>query len=297
MKRMMLLVVVLMMLVPTVSFAKVRTPQVYIALGDSLAAGQTPNREIDTGYADLIAMRLSTMNQLGVYTKQLAYPGFTVDDVLQRVQSDETTQLLSSATLITISAGANDLLNLVQANVNAGTLSFSQLSADFALNNVRKKMQLLLAELQERAPLADVYVMGYYYSYPYAHDTQKQGTRKQLELLNTILEQEAEQAGATYVSVYEDFGLDARALLPNPSDVHPSIEGYRVMANAFLTEYFGSEAWAISSAELPAPNPLTFKELLQMQADAVAREEVIVAVEPKLLEAYKYRFGYNRILI
>lgn len=288
-----------MMLAPTVSFAQVRTPQVYIALGDSLAVGQTPNREIDTGYADLIAMRLSTMNRLGVYTKQLAYPGFTVDDVLQRVQSDETTQLLSSATLITISAGANDLLNLVQANVNAGTLSFSQLSADFALNNVRKKMQLLLAELQERAPLADVYVMGYYYSYPYAHDTQKQGTREQLELLNAILEQEAGQAGATYVSVYEDFDLDARALLPNPSDVHPSIEGYRVMANAFLTEYFGSEAWAISSAELPAPNPLTFKQLMQMQAQLENTEEISKKDEiavTKTLDYYVYHFGYERFI-
>ena len=29
--------------------------EVYIAIGDSLAAGQTPYRQIDTGYTDLIA--------------------------------------------------------------------------------------------------------------------------------------------------------------------------------------------------------------------------------------------------
>ena len=34
--------------------------EVYIALGDSLAAGQTPNRAIDTGYTDLIAQKLTT---------------------------------------------------------------------------------------------------------------------------------------------------------------------------------------------------------------------------------------------
>ena len=34
--------------------------EVYIAIGDSLAAGQTPNRAIDAGYTDLIAQELTT---------------------------------------------------------------------------------------------------------------------------------------------------------------------------------------------------------------------------------------------
>ena len=294
MKRIIILFVVIVMLAPSAVFAQMSSPQVYIALGDSLAAGQTPNREIDTGYTDLIAQRLKSKGQLGFYTKQLAFPGYTVDNVLEGVRSDEAAKLLSSATLITISAGANDLLSLVQANANAGTLSFSQLSVDYVLNNVRKKMQTLLAELDERAPMADVYVVGYYFAYPYVHDAQKEGTKKQLELLNAILKQEAELAGATYVSVYEDFGLEGKEYLPKSSDVHPNMEGYRVMANAFLQEYTGNNSWAISTAEIPPPNPLTFEQLLEMQKelDKVSEElevkakEGVARVEPNFTLSY-----------
>ncbi len=112
----------------------------YVAIGDSLAAGQTPYQEIDTGYSDLIAMRLGLIGQIGHYTKELAFPGFTTIDVLQRVKSTEASELLANATLITISAGANDLLRLVQVNPSAGTLTFSQLQTDYALNVARINM-------------------------------------------------------------------------------------------------------------------------------------------------------------
>lgn len=205
----------------------------YVALGDSLAAGQTPYQEIDAGYSDLVAMRLGMIGQLNHYTKQLAFPGFTTADVLERVQSEEASALLANATLITISAGANDLLRLVQVNPSAGTLTFSQLQVDFALNIARKNLTDLLAELKLRAPNAKVYVMGYYFAYPNVHATQKEGTNAQLLKLNTILKQQAEQAGMTYVNVYDTFGLQATHYLPNIADVHPNFEGYRQMANAF----------------------------------------------------------------
>lgn len=257
----------------------------YIAVGDSLAAGQTPHQEIDVGYADLIAMRLGMIGQLSYYTKELAFPGFTTADVLERVQSEEASALLKNATLITISAGANDLLRLVQVNPNAGTLAFSQLQADYALNVARKNMAEILEELRVRAPKADVYVMGYYFAYPNVHPSQKEGTNEQLVRLNTILQQQAEQAGATYVNVYDAFGLHAVNYVPNVADVHPNFEGYGQMANAFLNAYTGSEALAIQSSELPRPNPKTFEEILDMQRTSeteVESDEVAVVVEKKL---------------
>lgn len=260
----------------------------YIAIGDSLAAGQTPHQEIDVGYADLIAMRLGKLGQLSYYTKELAFPGFTTADVLERVQSEEASALLKNAALITISVGANDLLRLVQVNPNAGTLAFSQLQTDYALNVARKNMDEILAELKVRAPKAKVFVMGYYFAYPNVHPSQKEGTNAQLIRLNTILQQQAEQAGATYVNIYDAFGLNAVSYLPNIADVHPNFEGYRQMANAFLQAYSGSDALAIQSSELPKPNPKTFEEILEMQRTPEAEVEsdkvaVIVKEKPPLL--------------
>ena len=127
--------------------AELKIPAAYIAIGDSLAAGQTPEREIDAGYADMIAQELSRNQPVAFYSKNLAFPGFTTADVLDSIQSDEAKSVLASANLITVSAGANDLLRLVQDDPAQGSLTFQQIQADFALNEARKNMELILAEL------------------------------------------------------------------------------------------------------------------------------------------------------
>ena len=96
--------------------------QVYVALGDSLAAGQTPYREIDQGYTDLVAGELARSGQLALFSKDLAFPGFTAEQVLNSIETEEAQNLVSQASLITVSAGANDLLRIVNANPEQGTL-------------------------------------------------------------------------------------------------------------------------------------------------------------------------------
>ncbi|WP_144511843.1 SGNH/GDSL hydrolase family protein [Bacillus sp. FJAT-22090] len=245
--------------------AEAKSPEVYIALGDSLAAGQTPYRAIDAGYTDLIAAELTRSHQLGYFSKSLSFPGFTTDDVVTTVQSKEAKEPLKNATLVTISAGANDLLRLVQVNPSNGSLSYQQVPADFALNSVRKNIAEIITEVKKAAPKAKIYVMGYYFAYPHIWDTQKHGVEKELNTLNAILKTQAEANGAVYVSVEEAFKLQAKELIPNPSDVHPSMEGYRQMANAFFTQY--NKRMQVSPNELPKPNPLTFEEILSSQKE------------------------------
>ncbi|WP_107841139.1 SGNH/GDSL hydrolase family protein [Metasolibacillus meyeri] len=245
----------LVLLLLVVGATKVQAQEVYIPLGDSLAAGQTPYRQIDTGYTDLIALKLS--QELQFYSKELTFPGYTVANVLQRIEQPDAQSLLSKATLITISAGANDLLQIVQHRPEAGTLTYSQLAADFSLNQVRQKVDVLLQKLKDVAPNAEIYVMGYYFPYPNVHETQKVGTAQQLDLLNDILQQQAEAHGAYFIAVEQNFNQ----YLPNYADVHPTMEGYLVMANAFLAQYSGK---LLNKAMLPEPNPIGFEQLLQM---------------------------------
>ncbi|WP_404337006.1 SGNH/GDSL hydrolase family protein [Planococcus rifietoensis] len=261
----------LLLLAANPASAEPQIPAAYVAIGDSLAAGQTPNRAIDSGYSDLIAQELTRNQPLAFYSKDLAFPGFTTGDVLESIESDEAKELLGQANIITVSAGANDLLRLVQANAAEGALSFEEIQADYALNAARENVETILAELEELAPSADIYVMGYYFAYPHARDSQKQGTAGQLEQLNAILKQEAEQAGATFVDVADRFGEDAVDLVPNPADVHPNMNGYQEMANAFF-EYYG-EGFRVEDAELPEPAPVTFEEIQQMQEQEEPSDE------------------------
>lgn len=239
--------------------------EVYIAIGDSLAAGQTPYRQIDTGYTDLIAQELQRLGKLGFYSKALAFPGYTTGEVLHTVQTKEAKGLLKSATVVTISAGANDLLQLVQVNPANGSIAYQQIPTDLALNNVRKNITSIIQEVKLAAPKAKIYVMGYYFAYPHIQDTQKQGISKELTTLHTILKTEALANGAMYVSVEESFVENAKELIPNQADVHPTMEGYRLMANAFLKQY---HSWVqVYPLELPAPNPLSFEEIIKRQSD------------------------------
>jgi len=257
--------------------AEMQVPAVYVAIGDSLAAGQTPDRAIDSGYADLIAQELTRNQPVALFSKDLAFPGFTTADVLDSIQSDEAVELLGSANIVTVSAGANDLLRLVQPNPVDGSLSFGQIQADYALNAARENIGEILGELAESAPSADVYVMGYYFAYPHARDSQKQGTAKQLDQLNAILEQEAERAGATFVGVSERFGEDAVELVPNAGDVHPNISGYQEMANAFFEQY--AEGFVVEDAELPPPAPISFEEIQQMQEESESEQSQVQGAE------------------
>lgn len=239
--------------------------QVYVALGDSLAAGQTPYREIDQGYTDLVAGELARSGQLALFSKDLAFPGFTAEQVLNSIETEEAQNLVSQASLITVSAGANDLLRIVNANPEQGTLAFQQVQVDFALNQARISVETLLKKLEELAPQANVLVVGYYFAYPHVADFQKEGTSKQLDRLNQILEQSSRKYGATYVDVTERMNTDLKAFVPNPADVHPVQEGYRQMANSVLQEL--NPGYIIEPYEMPAPNPMSFEEIQAAQEE------------------------------
>lgn len=91
-----------------------------------------------------------------------------------------------------------------------------------------------------------------------------------------ILQQQAEQAEAAYINVYDAFGLNATNYLPNSADVHPNFEGYRQMANSFLQVYSGSGALNISSSELPEPNPMSFEDILKQQSSVKPQQQKVV---------------------
>lgn len=248
---------------PITTFANER--EVYIALGDSIAAGQTPYSEIDAGYTDFIALQLMRHGKLIEFSKELAFPGYRVENVIETVQSEKAEQLLKEATLITVSAGANNLLPLISHNPQQGTLTFSQLNANLALNEVRIQMQELMALIREKAPKATIYVIGYYFPYVSVHEEQQQGAKKALQLLNDILKQESERAGHTFVDVYEAFDEKQASYLPNVRDVHPNQLGYRIIANEMLKYYSGDDSLTLSIEAMPEPNPKTFEEILQLQ--------------------------------
>ncbi|WP_100401417.1 SGNH/GDSL hydrolase family protein [Bacillus sp. FJAT-42315] len=288
-KRICLYVVVFLLAVATALPVKAEAAGLhYVALGDSLAAGQTPNKEIGAGYADLIALSLQQSGSLASFSKNWAFPGYTTEQVLEQLDKKGAQQDVRKANIITISAGANDLLPLIRNDSVRGMLSYEPIPAAFALNRVRKTYIQLLDKIEKLNPHAEVYAMGYYFPYPHVKEQHKPSVEKQLGILNQIIKQEAERAGAHFVPVSSRFGNSAKSLLPNPKDVHPNTAGYLQMANSFLDVYTPGSPDIPEQVLNTLPAPIPFSKLTsnekeeekEAEKEEEAKAEVAMVDQP-----------------
>lgn len=232
--------------------AEINKPEVYVALGDSVAAGATPYDSLDAGYTDIIANKLAQKGLLGAFSKDFAVPGFATANIIELLDTAEVRQAVEQATMITLSAGANDVLGLVQQDAGGKTVAYDQLTANAVLNQMRIQYGELLDEVQLINPDAAIFAVGYYFPYPHVMETQQQGVRKMLATVNTIIENEAKARDIEFIDVAEGFDKDGIDYVPNPTDVHPNQEGYAAIASSFFAQV--DPSFEVSLSDIP-PNP------------------------------------------
>ncbi len=212
----------------------------YLALGDSLAAGVTPQKTIDKGYADLAAMTLREKNVLGTFSKDFAVPADKTSDVLEDITVNaHLREAIKNSNTISISAGANDLLTQVDFTKNPIVIDLNLVKT--TLQTIGNNYKEILEAIKELNPNANVYVMGYYYAFPYVSDDQKPQLIQLTQTLNTTIQVSAKSLGANFVPVYKQFGDDSKQFLPNPSDIHPNLEGYKIMSEALVESILNAQ--------------------------------------------------------
>lgn len=213
----------------------------YLALGDSLAAGVTPQKTIDKGYADLAAMTLRERNALGTFSKDFAVPGDKTSDVLEDItENAQLREAIKNSNTISISAGANDLLTQVDFTKNPIVIDLNFVKT--TLQTIGNNYKEILQAIQKLNPNAKVYVMGYYYAFPYVSDDQKPQLIQLTHALNNTIQVTAKSLGAHFVPVYEKFGDESKQYLPNPSDIHPNLDGYKIMSAALVESISNSHS-------------------------------------------------------
>jgi lysophospholipase L1-like esterase len=196
----------------------------YVALGDSLAAGQTPTGYIDYGYADYLAdnfkknkFNLADFDNFGV-------PGYKSQDVKDDVlQSKKIRKEIREATHITIDIGANDLIAVLTDT--------SKVPA--TLETVGANLNAALAEIDKLNSKAKVFVMGYYNPYPHKPAAEQQALLPVLEALNGTIEGVARANKDTYVPTATEIGKKPTTYVSNPTDIHLSDAGYKVLTAEF----------------------------------------------------------------
>ncbi|PLR94881.1 SGNH/GDSL hydrolase family protein [Bacillus sp. T33-2] len=230
-----LIAVLLLAVLPVNTFAKEhdnRRVVEYVALGDSLAYGQTPYRTKDLGYPDYLKQRIEQLRVKVDYVN-FGVPGYTSfqlkNDLLNSaLVRDE----IKTARLITIDIGANDLLGTLQTNpANAGA----------AIQSVSANLQTILSTIDQLNPKANVYVMGYYNPFPYLPSQQQASLLPLLHALNQQILLLSAAHGDTFVPTETVIAKNYQLYLPNPQDIHLSLAGYKAVANEFSKAILGDQ--------------------------------------------------------
>ena len=264
----------------TVSAAESNKTIDYVALGDSLAAGQKPTeigststKLYGTSYPKFIRDDLSSNGLLNSYANfgVSGYETWNVSNDLTATGS-ATQNAIIEAEIITLDIGANDLLSYLEAQEGDVSNLLDRLAYmdQDQINYLIYQMELLkssavpytvyqvstvVAQIKDLNTDAQIYVMGYYNAFSFLNDfSDDPDLQAKIDLLIPELEEliqaynfSLEQAmtamsyqypGITYVSTWEAMGgdvdLNARTYLP--LDIHPTVQGYRAIAQAFWDE-------------------------------------------------------------
>ncbi|MEH7336478.1 GDSL-type esterase/lipase family protein [Neobacillus drentensis] len=206
----------------------------YVALGDSLAAGMTPEGQdrlpvngvdLDWGYPNYIAANFAKSYQLLDFAN-FGVSGYTTDNILADLERGDVQQEIQKATHLTLDIGANDLLPVVQKD---------PAQAPAAIAAIAGKISTILSTIDQLNPNVKVYVMGYYNPFPYMADpVQKEQLNQLLKAFNAQIQAQATQHGDTFVPTAQVINVSNFAeYITNPHNIHLSLLGYQVVAGEF----------------------------------------------------------------
>ncbi|WP_158232492.1 S-layer homology domain-containing protein [Sporosarcina sp. P13] len=229
----------------------------YLALGDSLAAGVTPNNELGKGYADFLAEELAGQELLQTSNKGFSYPGYKTDDILRDLETnvskpvigmghqDQTATIqpsITEANLITLSIGANDVLSKVKFD-EKGTPLYKPEEIQASMMSVGMNIQKILGEIYQLNPNAQVYVMGYYNPFPTLRADVQPVIGQLVNGLNGAVQSGLKGTPAHFVSTADLIAKDFATYLPNPQNIHLSEAGYKAVKNAFNESLMKNYPW------------------------------------------------------
>jgi lysophospholipase L1-like esterase len=286
------MIIVTMLLVPLSAFAGGTSKGnsiVYVALGDSLAAGQTPYKDAnglpqyDKGYVDVIAEKMIE-NQYEVSLINEGKSGLTSDH-LKVMVNDPSIQdtVIKDANIITITIGANDILGALDFN----TFALKEgVDPKMILGNLHINLNTILESIKKVNSDAKVYVMGYYNPFVQAM-TQMPEENKQVllsllqglnqSLQGAVVAQAQGGLNVSFVPTAEVINADPIRFVPNPKDVHLSKEGYQVVGEAFWKVInlpkFESGSLNIPNIELPTNHNHSIARLYARQELKMVKKE------------------------
>jgi acyl-CoA thioesterase I len=225
-----------------------QSPGVYIALGDSIAAGIGSSLPRERGYPALVHDLATRQSGGFVPFESLAVPGETAATFIAGGQLDRFRASVARARegglplyAVSVSLGGNELLALDSSGIPDREAGLDQFRARYAeaLNAIR-------AAIGPDTPL----VVTTYYDLTEGDATLANTDAWWIEQFNTVIRETATTTSASVADVHGSFAGRIAELTLFPVDVHPSNAGHRVIAD-LVWQALGTDTTA---PEIDAPD-------------------------------------------
>ena len=212
----------------------------YLSLGDSLAAGQTPNNTIGKSYGDYIAEYFRDKEVLEFYTKDFSKSGYRSIDLLNDLKSNKEIKVdgkkvsiknaLIKADLVTVSIGANDLFYKLNIGTEFDLNEFDDIYTyvDETIHDVDKLLYELRKSCKEQ-----IMVFGFYNPFTNFSSSLANVVEPVITYANAKIENIVRKYDMTYVDIHDTF-LANDNYLPSTLEIHPTLDGYRAMAKSAI---------------------------------------------------------------
>lgn len=205
----------------------------YIALGDSLAEGKNPYGEVGYSYTDYFAEFLKDKNKLSYYTKKYTKSGYTTNELTAALEiNNDLKRDLRESDLVTVSIGANDFLN----SMNIKDLNVNNiLELKTTIVKILPDLENCIKNIRKYAK-EDVIIVGYYNPIPFLFNTSGNDLDELFAYIDDEYQKIAAKYDCDYISLYQLFKSNS-SFLPNPTDIHPNLDGYKSIAEELFNYY------------------------------------------------------------
>ena len=269
------IVAALLLTLSSLGFMAGQTPStelVYVALGDSVAAGIGSSLPRERSYPSLLGNLMARHLDRPVRVENLARPGESAETFLSGEQRGELERLVadletSEAELqvVTLSLGGNEVLDLRDASLEQRPTALQRFTISYpeALADVREIIGESVALLA-----STVYD-------PTGGDASIEFTDSWwIEQFNSVIRDAAPQAEVIIVDLASEVGASATELTRYPIDIHPTNEGHTRIAAAH---------WAAMGIDVEAPEVEILSSAASARFTPTVRFRMSEAVAPDSL--------------
>lgn len=197
-------------------------PLLYVALGDSLTVGV--GSHFHPGFVPRYQRMIEEHLKRRVFVQMYARPGATTGDILTFMANPQVIYDLNRATIITLSAGGNDLIQAAESYLKTKEKKVLQ----EALQTAKKNVAAIMKEIKElKAKTGTPYmirILDLYNPMPKVAIVDKW-----VRLFNSHLRKGCAQGNLAVTNLYRAFKGKEEALL-SIDKIHPNQKGYQVIS-------------------------------------------------------------------